>query len=386
MRTERVNTVVIGGGQAGLMTGYELRRRGIDFVILDGGDRVGHAWRDRWDSLRLFTPARAAALPGMGLPVRGDRYVTKDEMADYLEAYAERFALPVRLRTRVVRASRTLDGFDIETTDGKRLEADNVVVATGQHGRQRIPPFAADLDPSIVQLPSSAYRNPSQLRPGGVLLVGAGNSGADIAMEVVRSHPTWLAGPSTGSMPFDGDTWFTRHVVTRLVVALGRHVVTLRTPIGRKVRAKTQGKGDPLIRVKPKWLAAAGVERVGRVVAVEGGLPVVDDLGTLPVSNVIWCTGLGQDLSWLDAAAVGADGLPTHERGVSTTMPGLFFVGLSWQFSIGSDTIPGMPRDARYVVRALARRQPEASEERMRLASSGMREREAEAEAEATVA
>jgi putative flavoprotein involved in K+ transport len=378
MQTERFDTVVIGGGQAGLVAGYELRKRGIGFVILDAGERVGQAWRDRWDSLRLFTPARAAALPGMRQPVPGDRYVTKDEMADYLEAYAERFELPVRLGTRVARVSRTEDGFTVETTTGDRFEADNLVVATGQHGRPHVPGFAGDLDPAIVQLHSSAYRNPSQLRPGGVLIVGAGNSGADIAMEVVRSHPTWLAGPNTGSMPFDIDTWVARKVATRIVVGLGRHVLTLRTPMGRKVRAKSEGRGDPLIRVKPRSLASAGVERVGRVVAVEGGLPVLDDVGTLPVANVIWATGLGQDLSWLDLPdAFGEDGRPVHDRGISTTVPGLFFVGLRWQFSIGSDVIPGMPRDARYVVKALAGRQRGASADRMRSAISGMREREA---------
>jgi putative flavoprotein involved in K+ transport len=376
MQTERFDTVVIGGGQAGLATAYELRRRGIGFVILDAGVRVGQAWRDRWDSLRLFTPARAAHLPGMRQPVSGDRYVTKDQMADYLEAYAERFDLPVRLGVRVSRVSRTATGFLILTTS-ERFEADNVVIATGAHGTPHLPAFARDLDSSIVQMHSSAYRNPSQLRPGGVLVVGAGNSGADIAMEVVRTHPTWLAWPDTGSIPFDVETWFSRHVVTRLVVFLGRHVVTLRTPIGRRVRAKTDGKGDMLIRVKPKWLAAAGVERVGRVVAIEGGLPVLDDVGALPAANVIWCTGLGQDLAWLDLPPFGADGRPAHERGVSTSVPGLYFVGMAWQFAIGSEAIPGIPRDAKYVVKTLARRQPAVSSAaRMRSAISRMRERE----------
>lgn len=378
MQTERFDTVVIGGGQAGLATGYELRRRGIGFVILDAGERVGQAWRDRWDSLRLFTPARAAHLPGMRHPVPGDRYVTKDEMADYLEAYAERFDLPVRLGMRVEHVSKSVHGFEIETTTGERFEADNVVVATGAHSRASVPAFASDVDPGIVQLHSSGYRNPSQLRPGGVLIVGAGNSGADIAMEVVRTHPTWLAGPSTGALPFDIETWFARKVATRIVVFVGKYVATIRTPIGRRMRAAAAHKGDPLIRVKPKSLVAAGVERVGRVVAVEGGLPVLDDRGALPVANVIWCTGLGQDLSWLDVPALGPDGRPAQVRGISTSVPGLFFVGQSWQYAVSSDVIPGAGRDARYVVKALARRQPPGGKAaRMRPAMSGMRDREA---------
>jgi putative flavoprotein involved in K+ transport len=377
MQIERFDTVVIGGGQAGLATGYYLRRRGIGFVILDGAERVGQAWRDRWDSLRLFTAARAAGLPGMRIPVPGDRYVTKDEMADYLEAYADRFDLPVRLGVRVTRVGAIDEGFDIETVTGDRFRADNVVVATGAHSRPRIPEFASGLDPDIVQMHSSAYRNPSQLKPGGVLIVGAGNSGADIAMEVARTHPTWLAGRNPGSNPFDIEKWFARHVATRIVVFVGRHVLTLRTPLGRRVRAKTDGKGDPVIRVKPRWLEAAGVERVGRVVAVEAGLPVLDDRGPLPVANVIWATGLAQDLSWLDLPAFDAEGQPAHVRGVSTTVPGLFFIGMAWQFAIGSEAIPGVPRDARFVVRALARRQPASNAARIRSAISEMREREA---------
>jgi putative flavoprotein involved in K+ transport len=377
MQTERFDTVIIGGGQAGLATGYHLRRRGIGFVILDAGERVGQAWRDRWDSLRLFTPARAAHLPGMRHPVPGDRYVTKDEMADYLEAYAERFDLPVRLRTHVTRVTRTEDGFEIETSVGERVKADNVVVATGSHGRPRVPAFAKDVDAGIVQMHSSGYRNPSQLQPGGVLVVGLGNSGADIAMEVVRTHPTWVAGTESGSVPFDIEGWFARRIATRLVVFVGRHVLTLRTPIGRRLRRRTFGKADPLVRVRPKALAAAGVERVGRVVTVEGGLPVVADRGALPVANVIWATGLDQDLAWLDLPAFDADGHAAHVRGVSTTVSGLFFVGMRWQFALASDVIPGVGRDARYVVRALARRQPaRETAPRMRSAISAMRERE----------
>jgi putative flavoprotein involved in K+ transport len=312
----------------------------------------------------------------MPLPVPGDQSVTKDEMADYLEAYADRFDLPVRLGARVERDSKTEDGFVITTMGGERFEADSIVVAIGSHSQPHIPKLASHLDPRIVQMHSAEYRNPSQLGHGGVLVVGAGNSGADIAMEVVRTHPTWLAGRSTGSMPFDIDKWFARHIATRVVTFLGRHVLTLRTPIGRKMREKFEGRGAPLVRVKPSWLLGAGVERVGRVVAVEGGLPVVDDRGALPVANVIWSTGLGNDMSFLDVPAFDADGRLVHVRGVSTTVPGLFFVGLPFQYSISSDTIPGMPRDVRYVVRALARRQPARSKTtRMRFAASMIRER-----------
>src|SRR5579884_417399 len=176
---ERIQTIVIGGGQAGLSVGYHLARRGLPFVILDANERIGDSWRKRWDSLRLFTPARYDGLAGMPFPAPAFTFVTKDEMADYLEAYAARFALPVRTGVRVDRLSRHGDRFDV-TAGGLRFEAENVVVAMSNYQQPRVPPFAHELDPGISQLHSSEYRNPSQLRDGSVLIVGAGNSGAEI--------------------------------------------------------------------------------------------------------------------------------------------------------------------------------------------------------------
>ena len=191
-------TIVIGGGQAGLSVGYHLQRRGIPFLILDASQRIGDAWRQRWDSLRLFTPARYDGLPGWAYPARGDAFITKNQMADYLEAYAKRFDLPVQTGVRVDGLSRQGDRF-VVTAGERRFEADQVVVAMANYQVPRVPPFAPELDRRIVQLHSLEYRNPSQLRAGGVLVVGVGNSGADIALEVVRSHPTWLAGKERDS-------------------------------------------------------------------------------------------------------------------------------------------------------------------------------------------
>ena len=188
---ERFETVVIGGGQAGLTAGYQLKKRGVRFVILDASARVGDAWRNRWDSLHLFTPARYDALPGWRFPAPKHSFPSKDEMADYLEAYANRFELPVRTGVNVSGLTRTGDRFVVRTNAG-RFEADSVIVATGAHRIPKIPPFAHALDPGIVQLHSSEYRNPAQLRDGEVLLAGAGNSGAEIANEVSRTHRRWL--------------------------------------------------------------------------------------------------------------------------------------------------------------------------------------------------
>ena len=355
MGTERFETVVIGGSQAGLWAGSYLRETGRSFVILDANHGVGDAWRNRYDSLHLFTPARYVGLPGMRFPAKGSAMPTKDQMADYLEAYAERFALPVRTGVRVDSVSREGDTYVVSAGE-TRFETANVIVATGAHQEPRIPAIARELDPSTVQLHSSAYRNPAQLREGGVLVVGAGNSGGDIALEAARTHPTWLSGPELGHIPFDIDGPFARIIGTRLVVFAGRHVLTLRTPLGRRVQASAGSSGNPLVRVKPKQLVDAGVQRVPRTVAVRDGAPVLEDGQVLDVANVIWATGFRHDLSWIDLPIFGEDGAPTHERGVVTSEPGLYFVGLPFQFSIASDVLPGVGRDAKYVVDQLVRR------------------------------
>ncbi|MGE5460290.1 MAG: flavin-containing monooxygenase [Solirubrobacterales bacterium] len=355
MESERFDTVVVGGGQAGLSAGAYLQRTGRSFVILDGSARIGDSWRQRYDSLRLFTPARYIGLPGDRFPGKGSVMPTRDEMADYLESYTERFALPVRTGIRVDRVRREGDVYVVSAGD-RRFEASNVIVASGAHREPRVPAVARELDPRIVQLHSSEYRNPSQLRDGPALVVGAGNSGGDISLELVRTHPTFLSGPDRGHVPVDIDRPFAQLVAVRVVVFAGRHILTQRTPIGRKVKAKTAMRGDPLVRVKPAQLAAAGVERVPKVAAAENGLPRLEDGRVLSVENVIWCTGFRHDLSWIELPIFGEDGAPMHERGVVTGEPGLYFVGLPFQFAVASDTLPGVGRDAAYVVKRLEQR------------------------------
>jgi putative flavoprotein involved in K+ transport len=353
--TEYVETVIVGGGQAGLIAGYELKKRGREFVILDAQPRVGDAWRNRWDSLRLFTPGRDCELPGLRFSAQRSLAPTKDEMADYLEAYATHHNLPVRNSVRVARLSKSGDLFQVASTAGDFI-ATNVIIATGSYGDPKVPSFAADLDPHIVQLHSAAYRNPSQLQPGGVLLVGGGNSGADISLELVQAHRTWLAGPKVPHIPPNIDKWFARTFVVRGVRFVQRNVLCLRTPIGRRAAPKMRGKATPLIRVKPKWLARAGVQRVGRVVGVHDGLPQLDDGQVLDVTNVIWCTGYRHDFPWIDLdTAFDEQGSPVHSRGVSCEVAGLYFVGLEFQFALASASLWGVARDAAYIVKHLDR-------------------------------
>lgn len=350
------NTIVIGGGQAGLATGYYLQQLGREFVILDAGDRIGDAWRSRWDSLRLFTPARYSALPGLAFPADPHHFPTKDEMAAYLEEYAEHFDLPVQLGVRVDQLSHVNGRYVIRTGAGT-YTADNVVVAIGTHQIPAVPEFASDLDPDIVQLTAADYKNPDQLQDGDVLVVGAGNSGAEIAIEVNRDRTTWLSGRDVGSIPFRIEGFFGRHVGVPFVLRILFHrILTTDTPIGRKVRPKFLSEGGPLVRLSPRDVVEAGVERVPRTTGVVDGVPVVDDDKVLDVANVIWCTGFRPDYSWIDLPVfpeVEDPIEPIHDRGVVPDQPGLYFVGLFFLYAASSEIICGVGRDAKHVVRHL---------------------------------
>ncbi len=351
--TERVKTVVIGGGQAGLSVGYHLAKRSLPFVILDANERIGDSWRARWDSLRLFTPARYNGLDGMTFPAPPHSFPRKDEMADYLEAYAARFDLPVRTGVRVNGLSRNGNGFVVDAGI-RRFEADNVVVAMANYQCPRVPSFARELDPGIVQLHSSEYRNPSQLQDGGVLIVGAGNSGSEVAMEVARDHPTWMSGRSTGHIPFRIEGTAARLLLVRLVIRFLFHrVLTVRTPMGRKLRPKVLTRGGPLVRVKPTDMASAGIERVPKTAGVKDGQPVLEDGRVLDVANVIWCTGYEAGFSWIDLPVLGEEE-PMHERGIVNSQPGLYFVGLHFLYALSSTMIHGVGRDAERIAKAIA--------------------------------
>ena len=345
--SERVQVVVIGGGQAGLSVGYCLAQRGLSFVILEGHPRVGDSWRQRWDSLHLFTPAKYDGLMGLPFPAPPFSFPTKDEMADYLEGYAKHFNLPVRTGVRVDRLGREGARY-IADAGQRRFEADHVVVAMASYQAPRVPAFARALAPDIVQLHSRDYRNPGQLRPGGVLLVGAGNSGAEIAIEVVRSHRTWLSGRHPGHVPFGIATPIARLAIPIIFRVVFHRILTVDTPVGRRARPSIISKGGPLIRVKPKDLAAAGVERAPRVTGVRDGKPLLADGRVLEVANVIWCTGFHPGLSWIDlpTPVSGEDGEPVHNRGIVPGEPGLYFVGLHFLYALSSTMIHGVARDA----------------------------------------
>jgi putative flavoprotein involved in K+ transport len=263
------STIVIGGGQAGLAIGYQLAQRGENFVILNAEARVGDEWRRRWDSLLLFTPAHHSALPGMPHP-QPRAFLGKDDVADYLERYAQRFTLPVRNGVKATRLTASDSGFVVATTAGI-LTADSVVVASGATTTPAVPGFASALDSDIRQLHSSEYRNPGSVLPGTVLVVGAGASGAEIALELAATNPTYLSGRPTAQIPAAILT-----VAGELYWTFIYRVLTLATPIGRKVAPKFHLRGAPLIRISMKEVVVAGAKLLPRLTGAKGGLPIAD--------------------------------------------------------------------------------------------------------------
>jgi putative flavoprotein involved in K+ transport len=356
MTIEHIETAIIGAGQAGLATAYELQRRGRSCLILDGNEHVGDNWRAQWDSLRLYSPAGYDGLPGMAFSGPRWSYPTKDEVADYLAAYAKRFELPVRTLARVDRL-KAVDGRYLLQLGADRITADNVVVATGTFGRTpHLPDFALDLDPSIRQLHSSEYRRPAQLKPGRVLVVGAAHSGTDIAYEVAATHPTVLAGRDPGQVPVRPGQW-TMRLVFPVIAFLASHVLTRRTPMGRKALNEVRFHGGPNIRVKRSDLHDRGVERVfDRVTGVQAGLPMLAGGRSLDIANVVWCTGFRQVFDWIDLPIFGAGSWPRELRGVVPEAPGLFFSGLAFQYAFSSTVLSGVGRDAAYVAEQIKAR------------------------------
>lgn len=347
-RVERYGVVVVGGGQAGLAIGQQLTERDVDCVILDERSGIGEQWRTRWDSLRLFTPAKYSGLPGMVFPSPPAHLPDKDEMADYLVRYAERFALPVRCSTRVHRLGKRGDMFVLHTNN-VQYEAPQVVVATGPFQQPRIPSWAASLDPSIHQRHSSAYHNPFELPEGPVLVVGAGPSGSQIALELARFRKVWLAGPDTGHLP--------RRLAGRDVFdwmwPLFR-IATMDTRLGRALRQRMRG-GDRVIGLPERTLREAGVTRLPRTDMQRGGWPVCGDAVVQP-KVIVWCTGFRPGFDWIDLPVLDDTGRPLHDRGIARGCPGLYFLGQRFQYRVTSSLIGGVGDDAAFIAHRVAAR------------------------------
>jgi putative flavoprotein involved in K+ transport len=335
-----LDVAVIGGSQAGLAMAWHLAREQLQFVVLEAAPEIGHTWRSRWDSLTLFTPAQHNSLPGMPFPSPPDTYPTKDPVAGYLQAYAEAFNLPVRLDARVTHLGKTAAGFEIRTQD-EVLRARQVVVATGPFQVPFIPPAAQWLDGSVAQLHSAGYRNPQALPPGPVLVVGGGNSGFQIAEELAATRQVDLSiatkAPILPQRLAGRDLfwWLTR---------LGLMRVTTQSRLGRRLSARP----DFIIGSSRRRLQAAGVRfRPGVAGADKRTVRFTDGSG-LDADTVIWATGYRSDYSWIGIPGAAREGKVAHRRGV-TEVPGLYFLGLSWQHTRGSALLGFVHDDAAYL-------------------------------------
>jgi putative flavoprotein involved in K+ transport len=342
---------VIGAGQAGLAIGCLLARQHRRFVILDGADSIGAAWRDRWDSLVLFTPRRYDSLPGLAFPGDPDGYPTRDEVVGYLEQYASTFELPVELDRTVRSLAKNGRAFELEL-DGRTIEADQIVIATGPFQTPRVPSFAGQLTPEVFQTHSLDYRRPSDLPRGTVLVVGGGNTGYQIATELSATHQVHLAtGAHQTPLPqkLAGRDLFWWLATTKL----------LHTPVNSRLGQKLSGR-DTLIGSTRRAVKRHGVKLKPRATDASERTVSFADGTELSVDAVIWATGFGLDHPWVDLPVFESQGEVVHERGV-TAMPGLYFLGLPWQHTRGSALLGWVKDDAEYIARQIASFQPNGS-------------------------
>jgi putative flavoprotein involved in K+ transport len=341
-----VEVAVIGAGQAGLAMGNFLQRQGRRFVILERAGDLAPAWRERWDSLTLFTPRRYSALPGLPFPGDPDGYPSRDEVIAYLERYAETFELPVELNSEVKKLDRGDGGrFRLELDD-RTINADQVVVATGPFQTPYLPKLAERLDPDVFQTHATGYRRPQDVPPGTVLVVGGGNTGFQIAKELSATHRVVLSiGSRQKPLPQrllgrDLFWWLTK---TRLLST------TVESRLGSRLRDR-----DTLIGSSPRELERRyGVELEPRAVDAEARTVRFEDGSELEVDAVIWATGYRPDYTWIDLPVFDEDGLLRHRRGV-TDVPGLYFLGLTWQHTRGSALIGWVEDDAEFIAQRIA--------------------------------
>jgi putative flavoprotein involved in K+ transport len=337
---DALDTIVIGAGQAGLATAFHLRAHGLRFLVVDAAGEVGHTWRSRWDSLRLFTPAEYDNLPGMPFPAAPDTYPTKDQVAAYLTAYAERFNLPILLGCAVTRLEHDSHRFILHTRQGL-LAARQVVVATGPFQTPAIPAVAAELRTDVRQVHSATYRNPGDLPRGPVVVVGAGNSGRQIAAELAQTHEVSLA---VGTEALELPQRLAGRDLFWWLSNLGVVSRTADSSLARRMRQR----GDLVIGSPMRQLRKAGVDIRPRLTSAVGNRVEFADGSTLHPSAVVWATGFRTDYSWLRVSHALSDGQPLHHRGVSR-VPGLHYVGLPWQHTRGSALLGFVQHDAAWI-------------------------------------
>jgi putative flavoprotein involved in K+ transport len=347
-----LDVLVIGAGQAGLALGQHLRQHDLRFLLVDRHARLGDSWRQRFDSLTLFTPRAYSALPGLPLTGDPDGYPTKDELADYLETYAARFDLPVALETGIAALERRDGGFHATTDRGDTLTARAVVIATGAFQEPVVPAIAAALSPSVTQLTAERYRNPVDVPAGTILVVGDGATGRQIALELSESREVLLAAGRPRRVSRD-------RILGRSVFwwmdKLGVIRMSPESRLGRKLKATDPFPGRHLELGR---LRERGVTVTGRLAGATGNRVTFAAGEPAAVDAVIWATGYRDRTEWVAIpGAVDADGAFVEKQGVSP-VPGLFFIGRSWQTSRGSALVTGVGRDAAGIADRIAEALP----------------------------
>jgi putative flavoprotein involved in K+ transport len=346
---ERREVVVVGGSQAGLAIGYFLAQQGRDFTILEAAGELAATWRERWESLQLFTSARYDALPGLAFPGDPDRYPSKDEVADYLTDYARNFDLPVALGSRVSSVSRTNGTYLVEL-DGRVIEADQVVIATGPFQTPFVPPIAEGLGPAVTQMHSTAYRSPKEIPEGRVLVVGGGNTGYQIAEELSASREVHISiGSPQKPLP--------QRILGRDLFWYLDKTGLIRKAADTRIGRRMQANEDTLIGSSPRGLRRCGVAFHGRALDATGSTVTFSDDTELNVRTVVWATGFRLDHSWIEVPVFDAKGAIVHTRG-ETESPGLYFVGLPWQHTRGSALLGFVKDDAQYLAQQIAAAPP----------------------------
>lgn len=339
------NIVIVGAGQAGLALSQQLKQRKVPHLVLEAHARIGDNWRTRWDSLHLFSPARYNSLPDLPFPGTKWSLPSKDQAADYLEGYARHFDLPVRVNSKVGSVQARDQGFVLKTSQGE-LHTRRLVLATGAYGTPRIPNLSSPIPDSLVQIHSTQYRNPAQLPAVPTLVVGAGASGQQIARELVATRPVVLAGPDVPNLPrrwlgIDIYWWLYKSGLIRKVVPPGK-------------RAARASGPEVTVAESYRTLMAAGVRRVGKVLAFEGHKACFENEGFADVEALVWATGYQNTYPWIELDMLDAEGRPAHVRGISNKVEGLYFIGLPYLHRVNSSLMGGVGADASFLARVLA--------------------------------
>ncbi len=345
--------LIIGAGQAGLSTAYHLQQQGIACTLIDAHARVGDGWRARWDSLRLFSPARYSSLPGWAMPAEPMHLASKDEVADYLEHYAERYAFEMRLGTRVEAIVRVPDGFELTLWEAgivSTVRAQRVIIAAGTFATPFVPKVQGETDENLFQIHVARYRNSAQLPDGHVLVVGTGASGTQIATELAATRKVYLSGPETKHLP----RRFLGKDIYWWLYATGAMAIRRESWLGQKMLGN--GGADLLIGKSLRQIVQeTGLNRRGMLTGFENGKPQFDDgQGAEDVTSIVWATGYRNDYSWLQLPICDAQGVPRQVRGVAIDVAGLYFVGLRFMHRADSSNMGGVSRDAEYIAEEIA--------------------------------